>query len=565
MKIPDINSLRAAQFREIHIMKHYPEFYNYLITFYKDKPENFSEKLCWYYHNLSDYPRCPICGAIPSFVNVREGYRKYCSSKCLNADPEKKEKSKQTNIKRYGGPAPYCSDAIRAKGKQTNIERYGFENPMQNEDIKNKSFNTTRERYKGIGNQSLHIKKKQQQTCLDRYGVECIFQSKEFTDGIKQTIKDKYGVPNPRCIGVEKLRETKLKQSQQKYPDIIGSQEGMWICKCPHPSCTQCQEKTYLTPRNIHRDRVKDGTELCTKLFPINNPSRPSSLEIRVRTFLDSLGLEYQTNVRDIIPPKELDIYIPSKKIAIEINGCYWHSDQEKPKNYHMDKYKDCEAHGIQLIQIWEDWLINKPDIIQSILLSKLGECHNVIYARQCELREVTPKDTRIFLEENHIQGPCNSKYSYGLYYDNELVSLMTFGAQRKNLKGNLNEGEYELLRFCNKLDIRVVGGASRLLKHFIKLVKPLNIVSFASCDISNGNLYNALGFETDGNITQSYWYIDPEDFQRYHRSSFTKASIVKRGWKASVDSSWTERDVMDAVGFIRIYDAGQTKWTKKL
>lgn len=460
MIIPKLEDLHAAQFREIHFMKHYPEFYRYIIETYKDEPQNFSEKLCWYYHDLKDYPKCPICGKIPEFLNVREGYRRYCSRKCLNSDPEKKEKGRQTCIKRYGGPAPCCSQDVRDKSKITNKERYGCENPMQNEDIKNKSFNTTRERYKGIGNQSLH-------------------------------------------------RKNKFKQS--------------------------------------------------------HNNDTSSSLEKIVRGWLDSLNLEYQINVRNIIPPKELDIYIPSKKVAIEINGCYWHSDQEKPKNYHIDKFKDCEEHGIQLIQIWEDWLINKPDIIQSILLTKLGECNDVVYARQCEIREVNSKDSREFLEDNHIQGYCNAKYSYGLYYKDELVSLMTFGAQRKCLNSNPTEGEYELLRFCNMAYIRVVGGASKLFKYFLKLHKPKKVISFSSCDISNCNLYKTLGFESDENISQSYWYVDPEDFQRYHRSSFTKAAIVKKGWKEKIDSSWTEASAMNEIGIMRIYDAGQRKWTLDL
>ena len=91
--------------------------------------------------------------------------------------------------------------------------------------------------------------------------------------------------------------------------------------------------------------------------------------------------------------------------------------------------------------------------------------------------------------------------------------------------------------------------------------MNPKLIISFASCDISNGVLYKTLGFESDESISQSYWYIDPQNFQRYHRTSFTKSSIVKRGWKEHIDSSWTERDVMDKIGFMRIYDSGQSKW----
>lgn len=593
MVIPKLEELDcAARIQERRIKKYYPEFHQFILDTYPNYP--WAEKLALYYNGLKTPPKCVVCGAPVSFYSLHRGWARTCGMVCAGKNPEVmlkkyntsmehygvpypaqgqevKDKMKQTNLERYGVENPFASDEIKERIKEHNIRTYGGNSPMCSPEVRRKSVVTCIQKYGTEHNtQAQEIKDKVRKTCEEQYGG-IGWASTEIMDKFKQTIRDKYDVEyiTQNNDIRQKIIDTKIDKLKNKYDDILDiyfdqdANDYIYVCKCPHPGCTNCELKTYKITANGYRNRRSHKIEPCTNIQPLNDTS--SSLEKIVRGWLDSLDLEYQTNVRDIIPPKELDIYIPSKKIAIEINGCYWHSDQEKPKNYHMDKYKDCEAHGIQLIQIWEDWLINKPDIIQSILLSKLGECHNVIYARQCELREVNPKDTRIFLEENHIQGPCNSKYSYGLYYDNELVSLMTFGAQRKNLKGNLNEGEYELLRFCNKLDIRVVGGASRLLKHFIKLVKPLNIVSFASCDISNGNLYNALGFETDGNISQSYWYIDPEDFQRYHRSSFTKASIVKRGWKASVDSSWTERDVMDAVGFIRIYDAGQTKWTKKL
>ena len=303
---------------------------------------------------------------------------------------------------------------------------------------------------------------------------------------------------------------------------------------------------------------------MCTKLLPVK--SLYSHLELQVREWFDDANIEYLTNARDVIPPKEIDIYVPSKKVAIEINGCYWHSDKEKPKNYHVDKFVTCRDNGIRLIQIWEDWMFNKPEIVRSILMSKLGYCTSTIYARKCELREVTNKDAIMFLNENHIQGRCNSKYSYGLFYNNELVSLMTFGHNR-GCVGNMcskksAESEYELLRFCNKINTHVVGGASRLLKHFIGTFHPSKIISYASCDISDGNLYKVLGFESDNKITRSYWYIDPRTFTRYHRSSFTKSKIVERGIKES-KGSWTETEAMDEAGYVRIYDAGQTKWVK--
>jgi hypothetical protein len=107
---------------------------------------------------------------------------------------------------------------------------------------------------------------------------------------------------------------------------------------------------------------------------------------------------------------------------------------------------------------------------------------------------------------------------------------------------------------------MQVVGGAERLMKVFIKEYKPSAIVSFSMNDISNGNLYKRLGFETEYKVTNSYWYIKEENYTRYHRSTFTKASIVNRGWKDKVDNSWKEEEVMYEHGYFKICDSGITK-----
>ena len=120
-------------------------------------------------------------------------------------------------------------------------------------------------------------------------------------------------------------------------------------------------------------------------------------------------------------------------------------------------------------------------------------------------------------------------------------------------------------MRFCSKLNTRVVGGASKLLNYFIKQYDPKSIVSFSMNDISDGNLYKQLGFETDGKITTSYWYVEPGIFKRYHRTSFSKREIVKKGFKDKIDNTWTERSAMEEVGYFCIYDSGQLKWELNL
>lgn len=497
MNRPDYTKLRGPQFTEKHFKFHYPEFLEYINAKYPNIG-NFQERLYWEANNLTEFPTC-YCGVPVVFEGFGKGYRKYCSRKCMNSDPLKKEAVKQTNIRRYGGVAPAASQAVKQKSKETCIRHYGVENPLQNKSIKEKVFGTITKRYGGIGAASPMLAEKQKQTNLDRYGVEYSHQCPEILAKVQATFIKKYGVSNP-CL---------------------------------------------LNPAS----------------------AAPSSQELIIRSWLDEWKIAYITNDRSVIPPKELDIYIPALKIAIECNGCYWHSDMEKPKDYHVKKFKECKDMGIQLIQIWEDWMINKPNIVKSFLQAKLGICNSTIYARKCEVCELDYSVAMEFLEANHIQGKCSSNYRIGLTYEGKLVAVMCFN-KRSALSGSkrINDSEAELIRFCNLRGARVVGGAGKLLKYYIKKFQPAIVTSYSANDISNGQLYKSLGFVTDGKVSESYWYIEPVTLRRQHRSIYTRAGIVRRWPEYDInDKSWTERMVMDSKGYMRIYDSGTTRWVLNL
>lgn len=113
------------------------------------------------------------------------------------------------------------------------------------------------------------------------------------------------------------------------------------------------------------------------------------------------------------------------------------------------------------------------------------------------------------------------------------------------------------MYRFCNKLNTQIIGGASKLFKHFINNYQVNKIESFSSNDISNGLLYNKLGFKLESE-TISYWYI--KNKKRYHRYKFRKSELVKLGY----DKNKTEFQIMEDNGYHRIYDTGQKKWIYK-
>jgi hypothetical protein len=279
--------------------------------------------------------------------------------------------------------------------------------------------------------------------------------------------------------------------------------------------------------------------------------------EDEVKSFIKSLNIEIIENSKNIITPLELDIYIPSHNIAIEFDGLYWHNELFKPSNYHLNKTDQCESKGIQLIHIFEDEWLYKKDIVKSRLKNILGITENKIFGRKCIIKDVNTRDKKLFLDNNHIQGTVASSINLGLYYNDELVSLMTFGKGRIAMGGNSNQ--YELVRFCNKLNYNVIGGASKLLKYFIKVYQPKEIISYADRRWSQGNLYKQLEFTNTKTSAPNYWYIINNN--RKHRFAYRKSILVKEGY----DSNTTEHEIMKNRGIYRIYDCGTLVYKKTL
>jgi len=242
---------------------------------------------------------------------------------------------------------------------------------------------------------------------------------------------------------------------------------------------------------------------------------------------------------------KEIDIYIPDKKLAIEFNGLYWHSDIFKDNKYHYNKWKLCKNNGVKLLSIWEDDWQYKKDIIKSIILCNLNLIKNKIYARRCIIKEV--KDSKKFLNLNHLQGWCNSTINLGLFYNGELVSLMTFNKINSHKKI-----QFELLRFCDKINTNIIGSASKLFKYFISHYNnDIEIIGYSNCDISCGDLYKQLGFKEIYHTRINYWWVKDK---RYNKLLFTKKILIKQGF----DPNKTVDEIMRERRYNKIWDTGK-------
>ena len=540
---------------ERFIKKNYLEDYIIIMTY---PGERFSEKLYNYFYNCPSHI-CPVCGKETPFRSIVYGYSKFCSTKCSYKSKDRIDCIERTCLERYGVKNPSQSKEIQKKKEETCLKNHGVRHWMQDKD----RFQAIMMQKYGVKNPSYlnEVKKKREETCLKNHGVKCVLSLQENKLKVIQATEQKYGV---RCSFLnkdvmEKSKNTRKKNFLGTHELHIGyTEDGNWICKCPHPECNKCLEKQFIIKQIMFHDRQKNQSELCTKLLPVGQTNQGTTIELFIRDILDKYNIEYLTNVRSIISPKELDIYIPSKQIAIECNGIYWHS--KNIPTYHINKYKECQQKGVQLLTLWEDWIRNKPEIVESIIKSKLGIIENKIGARKCEVKLVESSICKEFLNKNHIQGFSPSTIKLGLYYNNELVSVMTFSKSRVGV--GKNEEGYELVRFCNKLNTNIVGAASKLLNYFIEVYNPAQIISYSSNDISDGHLYEVLGFTKENKTSMAYWYINQNTFQRYHRFNFRKAKLKEMGYDAE---NLTESQIMSELPYWRIYDSGTTRWVKKL
>ena len=304
------------------------------------------------------------------------------------------------------------------------------------------------------------------------------------------------------------------------------------------------------------------GCPTCT----INGTSKP---EFEIDELFNNIFIR---NSRNIIKPKEIDLFNETYKFGIEYNGIMFHSFglsknnifdnyHKLDKNKHLNKTLAMEEQGYQLFHIkdidWNDPI--KKEIWKSIINNKLNNSVR-FFARKLKIIDLTNQKPFVkdFLNNNHLQGSCGYKYAYGLCNEkNEVYSIMTFGKSRFN-----RNIEYELIRFCNLKNTNIVGGASKLLKYFEKTIKPKSLISYANRDWSQGNLYLKLGFEFIEQTSPNYIYLNKNGIL-VSRISAQKHKL-KNLLMNEYNEDLSERDNMIQAGYRIYYDTGNLKFIKK-
>jgi hypothetical protein len=506
---------------------------------------------------------------------------KYCSIKCRNTHNSIKgsEKRKQTCLERYGTTTNLAHSDTKEKIKNTVKERYGVEHIMHYSETKERLQKTKLERYNDptfnnrkkfketISNwnelKKQIINDKRKATINEKYGVNFITQSEQMKNKSKLTNLIRYNVENAAKSDIvkNKIKNTMLekygKHYQQKHiPDeVLDKLNNInFLIENKDKSLVEIASQLGVSFYTVDAYYNKYG---IVRTFSGYNQSLA---EKELKRFIEDNGFKTEIGNRTVLLGKEIDIYIPEKLLGIEYHGLYWHSQLKQPdKHYHFNKMKEAEKNNIRLIQITDYEWMNFKQIVKSRILTLLGKSTK-LYARCCQIKDITSKEADEFLNRTHIQGSCISSIRLGLFHENKLVAVMTFGKSRFNKKY-----EYELLRYASELETVVVGGASKLFKYFLKTYSPSSVITYCDLRWNTGNMYNKLGFKYEKETGPNYWYT------KYYNTFESRIHYQKHKLKnilSVYNESLSEWENMKNNGYDRFWDCGNKVFvwnTKKI
>lgn len=502
-----------------------------------------AERLYCAVNGLTSAPVCPVCGKPRKYKKGK--YQKTCGDKECFSKLISDGNINAVQFRDY--------DAQVKKGKQTYKDRTGYEHNMQNPEAKKAYFEEYAKKHNGekCGVCSQKAKDNRKAT-FDREYDGNIWNAlyagavRMYGSLSEKAKRINYNIGEARR---EKANEELLRRIQEMgYTVVKFVSENILTLKC-----NRCSSEFDISRQSINVHYRNNDFKFCHKCDYKEMTFR-SKFEEDVLDYIKSIyDGDIETNVKYRFDGMECDIFLPKLNIGIEANGVYWHTEQYKEKNSHIEKKKKLHEKGCSLIQIWDDdWNdAVKREIILSRLAEKIG-VNSKIYARKCEyVEDIDTKTVKKFLEDNHLHGYVPSKYRIGLYYEGVLVMVMTVG-KRRRLIGQ-NDDSLELLRLCTLKGISVVGGFSKLLSHFRKSHIGERMISYADCDWCDfdSNGYSSVGFEFVRQTVLDYYWCHREI--RENRMNYTKQKLVAAGY----DSSKTEVEIMHDLGYFRLYGSG--------
>lgn len=448
---------------------------------------------------------CKIFEIKKDTIDIVKRREQTCLDKYGETNPAKTKEVKE----KIGTKNHENKDIRVAKIKQTKKEIYGdenYNNSEQNKLTKKIKYN----------NENYNNRDKSKETTLEHYGVDNIFKKINAEKSNIQRILDNSNYSDL----FKELHQDRNKAINYLKENNLSYFELSKLFNAPY----------YVIQMWATRLNIKDYIN-----FKFDGKSH---YEDEIVNFIQSLNINnIIRNSKDYLGGQEIDVYLPDYNLGIEFNGTFWHSDLYKDDNYHFNKSLLAQQKGIKLIHIYQYEWDNKltKEKIKQLLKISLGKVERKIYARDCEIKQITNNEAKILNNSVHLQNHRNAQVTYGLYYRNELVQLMSFSKNKKY--------QWEIIRGCPGSNNIVVGGVSKLFKHFIKDYNPDEVFSYCDFNKFDGKSYEAIGMKFIGYTGPDMKYI-------------IKGNVVNRQ-----PSKYKElKSQIDA----RIYGAGSKKYLWK-
>ena len=467
----------------------------------------------------------------------------YCSAQCPAGKQARMTKRKQTNLKKYGYEFTFSSPKIQQQIKKTNLQRYGVDNVSANPVINEKRRLSNVKKYgHNHPSSTTEFRQKVISTNLKLYGVKNPQQNSQIKQKTNETNLKLYGVQNPKQVHYSELAKQIL-FDRDKFK-VFLEKNGIFTTA----------QLLGVSESNLYVIHKKFGLDIIQK--------HSSSYELELANWLIDNNISVIRNSKSFIPPYELDIYLPDYKVAIEFNGLYWHAEKANQigQNYHLNKTIKCQEQGIRLIHIFEDEWRNHKLACLDVISRILGIHQQKIMARKCQIRQVSNNETKDFLNTNHLQGYAAASINLGLFYEEQMIQLLTFRKARYN-----KSVQWENIRCCNQIGYQIVGGIQKLWAHFIKTYTPTTVVSYCDKRWFTGETYKKLKFTLSHTTRPQYWYTNYTN--RYHRSMYTKKNCIKKALQLQSDTQenlckMTEKYIAaNILDLDRIWDCGQATW----
>lgn len=502
LKDEKVDVFRGGRIPGAFLNRH-PDFKKFVNDFVSRNGHIFnstSEFLCWLSNGIL-IRRCPVCRKHLKYCDSRDNRGFFCSKTCEKSSEGKKawaEYLKQKTLEKHGVENVFQLESTKQKIRQTNTERYGAGCSLQNSEIKNKA----------------------KQTMLKKYGVENPYQNEEIR--ARMTEKKRAGLQEKM---IEILRQNNLEIISGEFLSwqFVESVRKPMILKCN--KCGNTFEYLFLHTKNIE----------CA--CPYCREANASSGERELNEFIKSFNIDFRTNDRSVIRPQELDIVIPSKKIAIEYDGLYYHSTENKGMNYHLNKSNLCKAVGYRLIHIFEDEWIGKKEIVKSYLTKILGFA-KIIPADACIIRDINTKTVKEFVTANSLKAFVDARIHYGCFYKDKLIAVFSSAKQPF-----IKDDNYEIVNFTELLGIEIKGIIDKMLSTFKSIEINSLIIKFDK-RYQDSTIFINSGFIFVKNTEPKRWYW--KKYERIPKSYFTKE-------RKNLEVGQTP----ESLGYRSIYDCG--------